>query len=285
MANDTYKKNEIFDYMMTKELFEGIKKLSKQNNQNKLTYNKEDFLPIFIIGLPRSGSTLIEQIISNHSLVEGLGEISYFSKIIHQNTIYNKTKIPINLSSLSIEENSRIKTDYLNRVNRLLDKKKIFTDKNLSNFLNVNNIFNIFPNAKIIHVKRDILDQCFSMYSVRFTGSHSYTYDLEDLGKYYRLYEDLMNYWNRLYPDMIYEVSYENVVNNLEYETKKMLEYCGLNFEQNCLSFYENKRPVKTASVYQVRQKMYSSSIKRSDKFLNELDPLISALKEYEVNN
>ena len=285
MANDNYKKTEIFDYTMTKELFEGIKKLSKQNNQNKLTYNKEDFLPIFIIGLPRSGSTLIEQIISNHSLVEGLGEISYFSKIIHQNTIYNKTKIPINLSSLSIEENSRIKTDYLNRVNRLLDKKKIFTDKNLSNFLNVNNIFNIFPNAKIIHVKRDILDQCFSMYSVRFTGSHSYAYDLEDLGKYYRLYEDLMNYWNHLYPHMIYEVSYENVVNNQEYETKKMLEYCGLNFEQNCLSFYENKRPVKTASVYQVRQKMYSSSIKRSDNFLKELDPLISALKEYEVNN
>jgi hypothetical protein len=84
---------------------------------------------------------------------------------------------------------------------------------------------------------------------------------------------------------MIYEVSYENVVNNQEYETKKMLEYCGLNFEQNCLSFYENKRPVKTASVYQVRQKMYSSSIKRSDNFLKELDPLISALKEYEVNN
>ena len=285
MANDNYKKTEIFDYTMTKELFEGIKKLSKQNNQNKLTYNKEDFLPIFIIGLPRSGSTLIEQIISNHSLVEGLGEISYFSKIIHQNTIYNKTKIPINLSSLSIEENSRIKTDYLNRVNRLLDNKKIFTDKNLSNFLNVNNIFNIFPNAKIIHVKRDILDQCFSMYSVRFTGSHSYAYDLEDLGKYYRLYEDLMNYWNHLYPDMIYEVSYENVVNNQEYETKEILKYCGLNFEQNCLSFYENKRPVKTASVYQVRQKMYSSSIKRSDNFLKELDPLISALKEYEVNN
>ena len=123
------------------------------------------------------------------------------------------------------------------------------------------------------------------MYSVRFTGSHSYAYDLEDLGKYYRLYEDLMNYWNHLYPHMIYEVSYENVVNNQEYETKKMLEYCGLNFEQNCLSFYENKRPVKTASVYQVRQKMYSSSIKRSDNFLKELDPLISALKEYEVNN
>ena len=166
-----------------------------------------------------------------------------------------------------------------------MDTKNIFTDKNLSNFLNVNNIYTVFPNAKIIHVKRDIIDQCFSMFSVRFTGSHPYTYDLKDLGKYYRLYEDLMKHWNKSYPELIYEITYENLVNNIEDETKGILEYCGLNFEQNCLSFYENKRSVKTASVYQVRQKMYSSSINRSENFIKELDPLISTLKEYEIEN
>ena len=123
------------------------------------------------------------------------------------------------------------------------------------------------------------------MYSVRFTGNHPYTYDLKHLGKYYRLYEDLMKHWNKSYPEMIYEISYENLVNNIEIEAKGILNYCGLNFEQNCLSFYENKRPVKTASVYQVRQKMYSSSIKRSNNFLKELDPLISTLKEYKDSN
>tara|TARA_B100001173_G_scaffold254389_1_gene225964 strand:- start:135 stop:506 length:372 start_codon:yes stop_codon:yes gene_type:complete len=123
------------------------------------------------------------------------------------------------------------------------------------------------------------------MYSVRFTGNHPYAYDLKDLGKYYRLYEGLMKHWSKLYPERIYEVSYENLVNNIENETKGLLKYCGLNFEKNCLSFYENKRPVKTASVYQVRQKMYSSSIKRSNNFLKELDPLISTLKEYEDSN
>ena len=83
------------------------------------------------------------------------------------------------------------------------------------------------------------------MYSVRFTGNHPYTYDLESLGKYYRLYEDLMSHWNKIYPELIYEITYENLVNDIEYETKAMLKYCGLNFEQNCLSFHENKRPVK----------------------------------------
>ena len=285
IANDAYKKNEIFDYKLTKELFKDFKKLPKRDDQKITTSYKEDISPIFIIGLPRSGSTLVEQIISNHSLVQGLGEIPYFSKIIHQETIDKNIKLPLEISCLSTEEISRIRNDYLNKVHRLTDVDNTFTDKNLSNFMNINNIFTVFPNAKIIHVKRDVLDQCFSMYSVRFTGNHPYTYDLESLGKYYRLYEDLMSHWNKIYPELIYEITYENLVNDIEYETKAMLKYCGLNFEQNCLSFHENKRPVKTASVYQVRQKMYSSSIKRSNNFLKELDPLISALKEYEAKN
>jgi len=285
IANDAYKKNEIFDYKLTKELFKDFKKLPKRDDQKITTSYKEDISPIFIIGLPRSGSTLVEQIISNHSLVQGLGEIPYFSKIIHQETIDKNIKSPLEISCLSTEEISRIRNDYLNKVHRLTDVDNTFTDKNLSNFMNINNIFTVFPNAKIIHVKRDVLDQCFSMYSVRFTGNHPYTYDLESLGKYYRLYEDLMSHWNKIYPELIYEITYENLVNDIEYETKAMLKYCGLNFEQNCLSFHENKRPVKTASVYQVRQKMYSSSIKRSNNFLKELDPLISALKEYEAKN
>ena len=285
IANDAYKKNEIFDYKLTKELFKDVKKLSKRDDQKITTSYKEDISPIFIIGLPRSGSTLVEQIISNHSLVQGLGEIPYFSKRIHQETVDKNIESPIDINRLSAEEISRIRNDYLIKVHRLTDVDNTFTDKNLSNFMNINNIYTVFPNAKIIHVKRDVLDQCFSMYSVRFTGNHPYTYDLESLGKYYRLYEDLMSHWNKIYPELIYEITYENLVNDIEYETKGMLKYCGLNFEQNCLSFYENKRPVKTASVYQVRQKMYSSSIKRSNNFLKELDPLISALKEYEAKN
>ena len=283
MANDAYKKNEIFDYKLTKELFKAIKKLSKRDDHKIATFQKEDISPIFIIGLPRSGSTLVEQIISNHSLVQGLGEISYFSKIIHQETIDKNIESPIDISRLSKEEILRIRNDYLNKVHHLMGADSTFTDKNLSNFMNIKNIYAIFPNAKIIHVKRDVLDQCFSMYSVRFTGNHPYTYDLEDLGKYYRLYEDLMNHWNKIFPELIYEISYENLVNDIEQETKAMLKYCGLNFEKNCLSFYDNKRPVKTASVYQVRQKMYSSSIKRSNNFLKELDPLIRSLREYEA--
>ncbi len=285
MANDAYKNNEIFDYNKTKELFDNIKKLADREELRVSTSYEDDISPIFIVGLPRSGSTLVEQIISNHSLVEGLGEIAYFSKIIHQKAIDKNIEVPIDLNHLSTEEILRIKNDYLNKVYDFIQDDNTFTDKNLSNFLNINNIFSVFPNAKILHVKRDVLDQCFSMYSVRFTGNHPYTYDLGDLGKYYRLYEDLMNHWNQIYPQMIYEISYENLVNDIEYETKGMLKYCGLNFEQNCLSFYENKRPVKTASVYQVRQKMYSSSIKRSKNFLKELDPLINSLKEYEAKN
>ncbi len=279
-ANDILKKNNKFDLNATSEYFNSIKstypiEYIKEND----SFNKDIHSPIFIIGMPRSGSTLVEQIISSHSMVTGLGEISYFQEEINKYSQKKGLTFPFDVNILKKSEINEIKKNYLENIYENSTIKNRFTDKNLHNFLLVGMIKKIFPSAKIIHVSRDALDQCISIYAVRFTGYHPYSNSLEDIANYYLLYKDMMNHWTQSYKENIYEVSYENLINNSKKSIENLLKYCDLSFEDNCLKFYENKRPVKTASVYQVRQKMYSSSIGRSHKFRNYMGEVNEILK------
>ena len=224
----------------------------------------EDPAPIFIIGMPRSGTSLLEQIISSHSMVYGGGEVGILNNTFEEfNITYSS------LPSLSPSDREKFGINYINNMKKTFNKdkfnnEKYFTDKLPQNFLFVGIISLILPQSKIVHIKRNPLDACLSMYSHPFSSGHDYTYDLEALAIYYNCYRKLMKHWEDVLPKTIYDISYDKLVENSETEIKDLLEFCNLPFEDNCLKFYENKREVLTPSSSQVRKEIYKSSSGRS---------------------
>ena len=169
---------------------------------------------------------------------------------------------------------------YLHNVSKLADGKPIITDKMPHNFLNMGMIAKLLPEAKIVHCKRHPVANCLSIYKAFFTakGSHKYAYNLKELGEYHNLYEDLMDHWRKVMPDQFYEIKYEALTTNQEEESRKLIDYCGLEWEDACLDFYKTKRKVKTASAFQVRQPMSSKSVDLWKRYGEALQPLIDVL-------
>ncbi len=255
-----------------KKHFDLLKAIYSKSNLDGLEFEgNQSKQPIFIIGLPRSGSTLVEQIISNHSCVFGAGEVDYIQKMTFETERILNKKYPFQISDFNNDIIEKLAAFYLNKFNFDSDITKV-TDKNLSNFISVGLIRIVFPKAKIINVSRNKNDNCLSIFSIKFTGFYPYAYNIKEVSAYYDLYNDLMEHWNNVFPGLIYNVQYEDVVSNIEEETIKMLEYCNLPFEKNCIEFYKNKRPVMTASSHQVRKKLYNSSVDRWLNYKNHLD-------------
>ncbi|MDQ7050330.1 MAG: tetratricopeptide repeat protein [Enterobacterales bacterium] len=237
--------------------------------------------PIFIVGMPRSGTTLVEQILASHSLVHGAEELSFLeanlsSKIGSQMDLTNQ--MPSNQISFNgLEELGR---DYLNYLAQLKKKETFVTDKMPLNFRWIGYIFRMFPNAKIIHVKRNPIATCWSNYRLNFSNAGiGFAYDLNDLKEYYKLYRDLMVFWHNKFPNRIHDVCYEKLTENQLQETKALLSYCDLGWEDKCLDFHQSKRPVKTASAIQVREGIYRGSSDQWKAFSKFLGPLIEAFK------
>jgi len=171
---------------------------------------------------------------------------------------------------------------YFNSFAHLSTYHNIITNKTPENFKYIGLIFSIFPNAKIIHLKRDPRAICWSIYKSNWGGKgYRFSYNMDDLVKYYSLYSKLMDFWHKKFPGKIYDICYEDLTTNQEEETKKLLEYCELDWDENCLNFHKNKRAVKTASSLQVRQKMYQGSSKAWKKYESHIQPLIDGLKPY----
>ena len=232
--------------------------------------------PIFIVGMPRSGTSLVEQIISNHHQVYGGGELEDFSNIINSILQDEPTSGKANLSLKTISSSRQKYLDVLSRFNT---SKKIITDKLPLNFRYIGFILSAFPEAKIIHVKRDSMATCWSIYKHYFSSKGTgWAYSLEDIAKYYRLYLELMEFWHEIYPNQIYDLGYEDLTTNQEEETQKLLEYCELEWDQDCLNFHTNERAVHTASLMQVRKKMYQGSSEVWKQYSAHLEPLIKGL-------
>jgi len=232
--------------------------------------------PIFIVGLPRSGSTLIEQILSSHSKVEGTMELPNMLNMARRlgSGTKDQTSYPEILSKLSTSEIESLGKQYISETKMIRSEFPFFIDKMPNNFSHIGLINLILPNAKIIDARRDPLDTCFSCYKQLFARGQMFTYDFNELARYYVNYIKLMDHWDEVLPGKVYRVFYENIVENQEDETKNLLEFCNLPFEENCLRFYETKRAVKTASSEQVRQPIYRKSIhhwKNYEPFLKEL--------------
>ena len=231
--------------------------------------------------MPRSGTTLVEQILASHPQVAAAGELRFMQQIVSPDQS-GELQIWVALwadpdPGLLVEMGN----DYLRKI-RVFSRPgaRLITDKMPGNFWNVGFIRLILPYARIIHLRRDARDTCLSIYTHWFRGRHKYAYDLAELGGYYRLYDALMKHWNALFPGQIHEVSYDALVQDLEGEVRRLLAYCGLPFDDRCLNFHETERAVKTASFAQVRQSVYQTSRGRWRPYEQMLQPLLSALEE-----
>lgn len=256
----------------TKDLFE-----------TKKDWGFESSEPIFILGLPRVGSTLIEQIISSHSSVDATHELPNIIATalkLNKRQIQNmESRYPDILLGLSDPQLKLIGENYVKDAEVFRSKGIYFIDKMPNNFKHIGLISLILPNAKIIDIRRNSMSACFSCYKQLFAEGQEFTYNLENLAGYYNGYVDLMKHWNEVLPNKILSINYEDVVNNFEISVKKILDYCELPFEKACLEFYKSKRSVKTPSAEQVRQPIYTSGMDYWKNYEPYLDDLKNNLK------
>jgi len=267
-------------------LFEAAKKttrripLSRRDNAPTNTCSN----PIFIIGLPRTGTTLIDRVLSSHSQVTSAGELNVFPGLIKEATqtpsnMVLDAETLVKATQINLEEIGRA---YIENTRGFAQGSERITDKMPLNFFYASLIHQSFPDAHIIALRRGSMDSCLSNYRQLLTVQDSYyryTYDLEDTAKFYRQFDDLMAHWRQHLPaSRLLEIHYEQVVLDQEAQTRRLLEFCGLDWEDACLRFHENKAPVSTASSVQVRQPLYSGSIGRWKRYGNKLNALHEAL-------
>ncbi len=236
--------------------------------------------PIFIVGMPRSGSSLVEQILSSHSQVFGAGELFKLMELTENMTSADGTplKYPLSVENITQQMVDKLATEYLDFTSNMSGGASHVTDKLPHNFQNVGLIKHLFPNAKIIHCVRDARDTCLSCYFQNFTGVHPYNYDLTHIGRHYVDYQRLMAHWKTLEISIL-DVHYEKLVDDQEAGSKQLIEYCGLPWEEQCLDFYKSGRATKTASYDQVRQPIYKTSKQRWKNYEKHLSPLFKALE------
>jgi tetratricopeptide (TPR) repeat protein len=238
-------------------------------------------LPIFIIGMPRSGTSLVEQILASHPVVFGAGERKLLGKTLNEvsSTFAVAGAFPEGVAAMTAAHFTDLGARYVAELARLAPGAKRITDKLPSNFFFCGLIHLALPNACIIHVARDPVDTCMSCYSILFADGNPYSYDLAELGRYYRHYAALMTHWHRVLPaGRMLDVRYEDVVADLEGQARRMLAHCGLDWDASCLAFHRTERPVLTASAAQVRQPIYDRSIGRRRAYEPFLAPLLDAL-------
>jgi tetratricopeptide (TPR) repeat protein len=243
----------------------------------------QDADPIFIIGLPRSGSTLLEQILASHSQVEGTQELPNIQQIVA--TLRGRDPDPSNpryprvLAELSAAQIRQLGEKYLEgtRIYRTGGKPH-FIDKMPNNFRHLGLIRLMLPNAKIIDARREPVACCFSNLKQLFAKGQEFTYSVEDIARYYRTYLELMGHWDRVLPGWVLRVQHEDVVDDLEGNVRRILDFCGLEFEPQCVEFHKTVRSVRTASSEQVRQPIYREGLEQWKNFEPWLQPLVDAL-------
>ena len=278
LAEGNRLKRSMFKYNRSENeiLFDKIKKVFTPTFfKKKSKCGVDDTTPIFVVGMPRSGTSMVEQILASHPDVYGAGELSTLDQIV---TAYGnknaKKPYPTFLKDISDKDFSDMGTAYIESV-RNKDRRAIFiTDKMPQNFLFVGLIKIIMPKATIIHCVRNPLDTCLSIFKNDFTHLHRYAYDLMEIGHYYQLYRGLMQDWHDKLPKFIHDFHYEDLVTDPEHQVRKLLHCCDLEWNDQCLLFHESSRPVMTASTAQIRKPFYRDSINLWKEYKNQLLPL-----------
>ena len=230
--------------------------------------------------MPRAGSTLLEQILASHSQVDGTMELHNILGLANrlQGRNNKERQYPQNLSVINQDYFKRFGQQFIDETRVYREQSPLFIDKMPNNFLHIGLIRLILPNAKIIDARRSPMACCFSGFKQLFAEGQDFSYNLEDIGRYYQAYLKLMAHWDDVLPGFILTVNHEDVVNNLDQEVRRMLDFCGLTFEQSCLDFHKTKRNIKTPSSEQVRQPIYKSATAQWRHFEQYLAPLKKVL-------
>jgi tetratricopeptide (TPR) repeat protein len=259
-----------------------ISVLTKEFFQARTGWGSEARDPIFVVGLPRAGSTLVEQILASHSRVDGTTElpdiIAMSRKLGRKSRKNPASAYPEVLASLSESQVRQLGESYLQTTRVQRRGAPFFIDKMPNNFQHIGLIHLILPNAKIIDARRHPMAGCFSCFKQLFAHGQTFTYDLAGLGYYYRDYVKLMDHWDEVLPGRVHRVQYEDMVADSEGEIRRLLDYCGLEFEEQCLRFYETERAIRTPSAEQVRQPVYTHGLEQWRNYEKHLGPLEQAL-------
>jgi tetratricopeptide (TPR) repeat protein len=257
---------------------------SKSFFENLGTGGYESGDPIFILGLPRAGSTLIEQILASHSMIDGTLELPNILSLAHSlrgDDVYGKKgNYPKVLSDFTYDQRESMGKSYIEETRIHRQDAPMFTDKMPNNFRHIGLIHLIMPNAKIIDARRYPLDCCFSMFKQLFAQGQEFSYGLAEAGSYYKSYVKLMDHWDRVLPGKILRVNNEDVIEDLEGQVKRMLDFLELPFERECISFHETDRSVRTASSEQVRQPINKKGMGRWKPYAKNLKPLLESIGE-----
>lgn len=247
-------------------------------------WGSADATPIVIVGMPRSGTTLVEQILASHPKVAGGGELSDLRQVIAADLRSRQLHNLIDgIATLDSTSAAHLGDAYAAKLKRHSESDAAHvTDKMPGNFLFVGLLRVMLPRARVIHCRRDPLDTCWSIYKHLFTGHQPFAYDLEELGRFYRLYRKVMAHWAEVLPGYVLEFDYESLVHDQEGATRQLLDFCGLSWDDRCLDFHHTARGVRTASLAQVRKPVYKSSIGAWKRYADRLGPLIAALGDGE---
>jgi len=269
-------RKKLLNYSINKDkvLFTKLKNTQLNLVENSLEIKESPFelTPIFIVGMPRSGTTLVEQIISSHSAVTGAGELNYVAQL--------GANLAIDPSSVNTLAVSAFREKYLFKLSKVSGGKLLVTDKMPHNFCFIPLICAALPEAKIIHVQRSAAATCWSNYKQYFISNNlGYSYDLKDVVSYYNLYNSLMKFWQSKYSEKIYNLNYENITAEQEKETRKLVKHLELDWEGTCMSPHKNNRSVRTASQQQVRNKVYQGSSEKWRKFKPYLNGAFDSLQ------
>lgn len=266
------------------QIEEQIKHCTTQLFENRGNLGLDDPAPIFIVGLPRAGSTLLEQILASHSQIDGTMELHNIlglaSRLRGRNSNSKNNQYPQNLSDINPEYFKRFGQQFIDETRVYREQAPLFIDKMPNNFMHIGLIRLILPNAKIIDARRSPMACCFSGFKQLFAEGQDFSYNLDDIGRYYQGYLKLMAHWKKTLPGFVLTVNHEDVVDDLERQVRRMLEFCNLDFEQSCLDFHKTKRSIKTPSSEQVRQPIYKSATEQWRHFEPYLTPLKNALND-----
>jgi len=244
----------------------------------------EDSAPIFIVGLPRAGSTLLEQILASHSQVDGTLELPNIISLVHRLQgrelvkVGDENRYPKILAELEHDLFAKFGEQYINDTKIFRQGARYFIDKMPNNFLHIGLIKLMLPNAKVVDARRHPMSCCFSGFKQLFAEGQEFTYGLHEVGSYYKDYVRIMDHWDEVLPGFVLRVQHEDVVNDLETQVRRILDFCDLPFEESCLEFYKTERNVRTPSSEQVRQPIYKTGLEQWRNFEQHLSPLIEAL-------
>lgn len=281
-GNELRRQRESYDPVQTEVIHERIIEVfSREFIEYRQGNGHPSIAPILIVGLPRSGSTLIEQILASHSQVEGTHELPELSRVTRSLSRHrdDRKTYPEAVLDLAGKDFRELGQQYLDRTAAHRTGAPRFTDKMPNNFPHVGFFHLVLPRAKVINAKRHPIDSCLGSYKQLFARGQPFTYDLYELGEYYLQYQRMMDHWHAILPGRVLDVQYEDVVADLEGQVRRVLDYCELPWEEACINFHETERPVKTASSEQVRRPIYTSSVQLWRNYEKHLGPLIEVLE------